>query len=111
MQTTQYIGLSPRASKFLRDNEAEVVCAYPGTTGVFDEPIDLTMYKITSFNNTLGKGYISSYEYIDKVYFEVVQCTKWWEDTLTIFTCLVDTSTGQKLFEWGYDEINFHEVV
>ena len=108
MQTTQYIGLSPRASKFLRDNAAEVVCTYPGAVGVFDEPIDLTMYKITFLNNNIDKDYISLYENIDKVYVEIVQYIKLLKDGPMIFTCIIETSIGQRLYEWTHDEINFY---
>jgi hypothetical protein len=87
-RTTHYIGLSERATEFLALIRAEIIFEFVGCSGMFDEPIYFKMYNSPN----------------PEVYIEVLQeCP--WSGGPCIFTCLVNSATGKRVFEWSEEEI------
>jgi hypothetical protein len=92
---TQYIGLHPKARKFLKN--ARVLTEFKGNEGIAREPVTYNLYEVPI---TDDDG-----EMIDwSTYVEVTQIVVWSSGPM-IFTCLVDVMTGKKMFEWTKEEI------
>ncbi len=98
-RTTNYIGLSEEAKKFLSDNKAEVIFRFDGCTGMFFEPVTFRMYSVNIEAD--DTDYIPNHT---RTYVEVMQ-TAPWSGGPCIFTCLVDTASGERKFEWSEKEI------
>ena len=92
MRTTQFIGLTKKANKFV-GKKGVVRSSKVLTEGMFGEPV-------YGYYFTMPDG---------EVYQEVVQASPWSSGPM-IFTCLVRKSTGEKMFEWVEDESVRNEV-
>lgn len=85
MRTTQYIGLTKDAQRFVKYMAPKRIVI---TQGMFDEDV-------------LGCEYVpqmaSAHE--GTIFREIVQAEPWSSGPM-IFTCLLNTQTGEKMFEW-----------
>jgi len=103
---TQYIGLSPRAWEYLKDNNYKEIYRYEMTEGIAQESVMGSLYECTI--QLPGRYSCEVNEYMEDVkvlYIEVVQAEPWSSGPM-IFTFLKNILTGGMVGLWTEEEIN-----
>lgn len=100
-RTTQCIGLSSDASKFLRQHNANILCEYHMTIGLCKEPVMGNIYEcdipVSGLYSYEGNEYMDTKKV---VFVEVVQ-EEIWDGGPMIFTCLRNLNTGELVGKWS----------
>jgi len=102
---TQYIGLSPRACKFLENHNYKEIYSYKMTEGIAQEPVMGKIYECTI--QVEGRYSLPGNEYTEDVkvlYIEIVQAEPWSSGPM-IFTYLKNIITGKIIGAWTDEEI------
>lgn len=102
---TQYIGLSPRASEFLKNHNYKQIYSYEMTEGIAQEPVMGNLYECII--QVEGRFSCPGNEYkedIKTLYIEEVQAEPWSSGPM-IFTQLRNILTGKILGSWTDEEI------
>jgi hypothetical protein len=96
---TQFIGLSPAASKFLNEHEHKVIGSWKMTTGIANEDVMGNIYEVVDGTDQFECP-------CPHTYVEVEQCSPWSSGPM-IHTCLLALPSGEKCYEWKDDEIHY----
>lgn len=104
MYQLKYAGLTQDAKVFLEENNAQVVLESPISLGIVGEHILLKIFVCQFVNQEDMIGSANPYDFYYKTYVEIVQEIPYKNNPI-VFTCLIDTSSGEKQYNWSKEKI------
>jgi hypothetical protein len=97
-RSTQYIGLSKEAHRFLNEHVHKTIGTWRMSTGIAGEDVTGNIYEVDE-GECMGERNI-------RTYVEVEQCSPWSSGPM-IHTCLMSLPYGKLCYMWNEKEIHY----